>query len=139
MDMVRRNVAFLNVHIERLTGLANQFAQAFSHLTPQDWFAVFRDPHDVIFQVVDGMRSLSIGHIAILTQDQRGVKTACLKAGVFTLFTDNKLAHEGSFPSDRTPAEHYQRMQHFLDRVMLRLFDYHGPYYDFEHSEFRQI
>jgi hypothetical protein len=53
--------------------------------------------------------------------------------------TRNKLAHEGSFPSDRTPAEHYQRMQHFLDRMMLRLLDYHGAYYDFEHSEFRQI
>jgi hypothetical protein len=53
--------------------------------------------------------------------------------------TRNKLAHEGSFPSDGTPAEHYQRMQHFLDRMMLRLFDYHGSYYDFEHSEFRQI
>jgi hypothetical protein len=51
----------------------------------------------------------------------------------------NKLAHEGAFPSDATAIEHYQRMQHFLDRIMLRLFDYHGPYYDFEHDGLQQI
>jgi hypothetical protein len=53
--------------------------------------------------------------------------------------TRNKLAHEGKFPETGTPVEHYQRMQHFIDRLMLRLFDYHGPYYDFEHREMRQI
>jgi hypothetical protein len=53
--------------------------------------------------------------------------------------TRNKLAHEGRFPETGTPIEHYQRMQHFMDRMMLRLFDYHGPYYDFEHKEKRQI
>jgi hypothetical protein len=51
----------------------------------------------------------------------------------------NKLAHEGSFPEDANAAVHYLRMQHFLDRIMLRLFDYHGSYYDFEHGEYRQI
>lgn len=54
--------------------------------------------------------------------------------------TRNKLAHEGRFPEiGGTPIEHYQRMQHFMDRVILRLFDYHGPYYDLENSEIRQI
>jgi hypothetical protein len=53
--------------------------------------------------------------------------------------TRNRLAHEGRFPETGTPIEHYQRMQHFMDRVILRLFDYHGPYYDFEHNEMRQI
>jgi len=53
--------------------------------------------------------------------------------------TRNKLAHEGRFPETGIPAEHYQRMQHLIDRVILRLFDYHGPYYDFEHREMRQI
>jgi hypothetical protein len=51
----------------------------------------------------------------------------------------NRLAHEGKFPENGTPIEHYLKMQHFIDRLMLRLFDYHGPYYDFEHREIRQI
>lgn len=51
----------------------------------------------------------------------------------------DRLAHEGRFPEGGTPAEHYRRMQHFLDRLILRLFGYHGSYYDFEHSETRQI
>ena len=53
--------------------------------------------------------------------------------------TRNKLAHEGRFPETGTPIEHYQRMQHFMEHVILRLFDYHGPYYDFEHNDMRQI
>jgi hypothetical protein len=53
--------------------------------------------------------------------------------------TRNLLAHESRFPENETPAQHYLRMQHFMDRVMLRLFDYHGPYYDIEHKEIRQI
>jgi hypothetical protein len=51
----------------------------------------------------------------------------------------NKLAHEGRFPETGTPSEHYKKMQHIMDRLMLRLLDYHGPYYDFEHREIRQI
>lgn len=53
--------------------------------------------------------------------------------------TRNSLAHSGSFPKDGTPVEHYRRMQHFLDRIILRLFDYHGKYYDFEHNEIKEI
>jgi len=55
------------------------------------------------------------------------------------IVTRNKLAHEGRFPETGSPSEHYLRMQWFIDRLMLRLFDYHGPYYDFEHREIRQI
>jgi hypothetical protein len=51
----------------------------------------------------------------------------------------NKLVHEGRFPDSDTPVKHYQRMQHFVDRVILRLFGYHGPYYDYEHCKKRQI
>ena len=46
----------------------------------------------------------------------------------------NKLAHEGRFSGDETPVAQYRRMQHFIDRLMLRLFDYHGSYYDIEHN-----
>jgi hypothetical protein len=53
--------------------------------------------------------------------------------------TRNSLAHTGSFPKDGTPVEHYKRMQHFLDRIMLRLFDYHGNYYDFDHNKISEI
>jgi hypothetical protein len=51
----------------------------------------------------------------------------------------NRLAHEGAFPDGATAVEQYQRMQHVLDRILLRLFDYRGPYYDIEHSDFRDI
>lgn len=53
--------------------------------------------------------------------------------------TRNSLAHTGSFPKDGTPVEHYKRMQHFLDRIMLRLFDYHGSYYDFDNNKINKI
>lgn len=51
----------------------------------------------------------------------------------------NSLAHEGDFPADGEPIEHYRRVQHFLDRLILRLFDYHGTYYDFEHRREAKI
>lgn len=51
----------------------------------------------------------------------------------------NRLAHQGLFPEDGTPKEHYQRMQHFIDRIVLRLFGYRGSYYDFDHEEMRQL
>lgn len=53
--------------------------------------------------------------------------------------TRNKLAHEGRFPECETPTEHYLRMQHFLDRLMLRFLGYRGPYYDLEHRTTRQL
>lgn len=53
--------------------------------------------------------------------------------------TRNSLAHEGRFPESETPVIHYLRMQHFIDRVMLRLFDYQGSYYDIEHREMRKL
>jgi hypothetical protein len=49
------------------------------------------------------------------------------------------LAHEGKFPDEGSPVEHYLRMQHFLDRIVLRFFGYGGPYYDFEHQEIRYL
>lgn len=51
----------------------------------------------------------------------------------------NHLAHESKFPDNAKSKENYQQMQHFLDRIILRLFGYSGPYYDFEHQERRQI
>ena len=51
----------------------------------------------------------------------------------------NSLAHQGRFPESETPVIHYLRMQHFVDRVMLRLFDYQGSYYDIEHREVRKL
>lgn len=49
------------------------------------------------------------------------------------------LAHEGRFPDKGDPVGHYLRMQHFLDRIVLRFFGYGGPYYDFEHGEMRRL
>ena len=51
----------------------------------------------------------------------------------------NKLAHEGRFPEVGTPTENYKKMQHVMDRLMLKLLDYQGPYYDIEHREIREI
>jgi hypothetical protein len=58
-------------------------AQPFPDLTPQDRFAVFRNPHHVIFQVIDSMRGLSVSHAAILTQVQRGVENGLPKGRGF--------------------------------------------------------
>ena len=44
----------------------------------------------------------------------------------------NSLAHDGRFPSGATPTKHYQRMQHFLDRIIMGLFGYQGRYFNFE-------
>ncbi len=53
--------------------------------------------------------------------------------------TRNSLAHEGIFPSNGSSIAHYQRMQHFLDRIVLKLFGYTGPYIDFEQMSIRQL
>jgi hypothetical protein len=51
----------------------------------------------------------------------------------------NKLAHEGILLESDTAVESYFKMQSFLDRIVLRLFGYHGTYYDFAHRAVRKI
>jgi len=53
--------------------------------------------------------------------------------------TRNNLAHQGRFSEDETPVAQYLRTQHFIDRLILRLFDYHGPYYDIEHNKMNEV
>ena len=76
-------MAFLNVHLQRIAGLSEQIPQPLADLTPQDWFAVFRNPDHVILQIVDGMGSLSITHARILTEVQRGVENGLPKGRGF--------------------------------------------------------
>lgn len=51
----------------------------------------------------------------------------------------NSLAHTASFPKKKPPVEYYKQMLHFLDRVILRLFDYRGSYYDIEHNRIAEL
>ena len=51
----------------------------------------------------------------------------------------NSLVHSGSFPKEDSPFNYYKRMQHFLDQIILKLFNYSGNYYDIEHNETRNL
>lgn len=76
-------MALLDIHFQGVAGLADQFAQSLAYLVTQDRFAVCRNPDHVIFQIVDGMGSLSITHAGILTEVQRGVENRLPKGKGF--------------------------------------------------------
>jgi hypothetical protein len=49
------------------------------------------------------------------------------------------LLHTARFPQKLQSAKYWEQMLHFLDRIMLRLFGYRGPYYDIEHNRMAQL
>lgn len=53
--------------------------------------------------------------------------------------TRDTLVHTARFPQELQPTEYWKQMLHFLDRIILRLFDYRGPYYDIEHNRMAQL
>lgn len=53
--------------------------------------------------------------------------------------TRDTLVHTAKFPEALQPAEYWKQTLHLLDRIILRLFDYHGPYYDVEHNRITQL
>jgi len=83
-----------NVHIQCRIGLSNQFAQPLSYFASQHRLSVFDNPYQVVLQIIDRMRCLSVAHkhnytvaTSIVTHHPV-LKMACLKAGNSTLFTD---------------------------------------------------
>ena len=66
VNMVRCYVPTQDGQIQRSTSLPHQFAQPNGYLAAQYGFAILGDPHDVILEVIDRMRCLSIAHSAIV-------------------------------------------------------------------------
>ena len=83
MDVIGGNVAFLNIYVQGFTSLTDQFAQALSDLAAHQGLAIFRDPDQVILQVIDGMGGFAVGHAAILTQVHCGVENGLPKGRGF--------------------------------------------------------
>ena len=68
MYMVGAEMAFHNRDFTAHTDLSDDVACAFGDLAPQHLVTVFGDPHQMILNVVHGMRSLAIvGHVRWLT------------------------------------------------------------------------
>jgi hypothetical protein len=94
VNVVSRNVSFFDIHIQRGTGLADQFPQAGRNFATQDGLAILGDPDNVILEIVDRVRSFSIVHAPILLRSVHSfnfftwktivlLKTACLKGRGF--------------------------------------------------------
>lgn len=68
-----------------------------------------------------------------------------LNAGIsdseITTFVESRnfLAHYGNFPDDKDKKLVFFQMAHFLDRLILRLFDYRGTYFNMEDQIISQI
>src|SRR5262245_36336010 len=91
MDMIFRHMPFHNVHLQTRTRLADQFSHPLAHFTPQDWFAILRDPDKVIFQIIDRMGCFAITHQPIILS--RVEYSLPERQGGLTLFTDKKQKH----------------------------------------------
>jgi len=67
MHMVPRDVAFENLYIFGLTNLSHQLPHPVGDLSCQNRLAVFGDPNQVEFKIVNGMaRSTIMFHTASL-------------------------------------------------------------------------
>ena len=62
LNMVSRDMTTHNLNIQRRAGLFNQFSQVFGYLATQDRFSIFSYPHQVVLDVVHGMRTFSVFH-----------------------------------------------------------------------------
>lgn len=51
----------------------------------------------------------------------------------------NSLMHSGKFPEEGKRVESYKLMQHILDRIILRLFDYRGLYLDISIQSYQKL
>ncbi len=72
MHMIGAQIAFHNCDFTAHTDLSNDVACAFGDLAPQHLVTVFGNPHQMILNVVHGMRALAIvGHVLWRTILQR--------------------------------------------------------------------
>lgn len=90
VHMVKRNMPAQDVYIQRSARLPYQFSQPSSYLASQYRLAIFRDPYQMVLQIVDCVARFTIAHHRIVrlpllssTHPQAGVKTACLKGRGF--------------------------------------------------------
>ncbi len=60
MDVILRYMPFHDLYIVALANLPDEISEPNRYVSTQYWLAVFRDPHDVIFDVVNGMARFSI-------------------------------------------------------------------------------
>ena len=95
MDVACCHVTTFDDNIQRRTCLSDEFPQAFGNFTAQHGLTVFRAPHQMALEALHGMRCFSVTHVPIVLvtvpREPTGwLKTACLKAGVSTLSTDNE-------------------------------------------------
>jgi hypothetical protein len=93
---------------------------------------------DILIGVKKGMNQKSLGERIDLLVRSLGLSFSEDERAEFVRVR-NHLAHTGSFPDGDLPANYYFRMQHLLDRVLLRLFDYKGMYFDIDHKEQRSL
>ena len=69
MHMIRRHRTPNHYDVSRLAALSDQIPCPLRHPAPQDFVAIFRDPHQVILDVVDCVRPSPIfAHPPILIQ-----------------------------------------------------------------------
>ena len=68
MHMVRRNMPFHNVHILARACLLYQLSQSSPDFSSQHRLAIFGYPHQVVFQVINRVRRLTVTHDRILLQ-----------------------------------------------------------------------
>ena len=66
VHIVWRNVPLHNVHIQARAGLSYQLLQSFPDFSSQHRLAIFGYPHQVVFQIIDRVRRLSVAHHRIL-------------------------------------------------------------------------
>ncbi len=60
MYMLSGNMSLDDLHIFGFTNLPDQIPHSLGNLSPQNRLVVFCDPHDVAFQIINGMAELSI-------------------------------------------------------------------------------
>ena len=66
MHMVWRNVSFHDVHFLARAGLFYQLSQSLTNFTSQHWLAILGYPHQMVLQIIDRMRCLTVTHDHIL-------------------------------------------------------------------------
>ena len=74
MDVARRIVTGFDMHRQRFASLTDQLTQAYANFTAQERLAILCDPHHLLLQVIDDLRSLSMVHAPILPQIHCGVE-----------------------------------------------------------------
>jgi hypothetical protein len=97
MDVIHTDMPCHNLNVAAQAHLAQDLARSFGHFTAQNLVSIFRDPHQVILDVVDRMGSFVIvWHVSLVpflsgeSYSQFRAKAIRLKAKVLDLASGNK-------------------------------------------------